>query len=286
MRFSRRRALWTASSGVMCESRRPARAAAMSSRTSRRKAAPKSSDRPIPDAIARHPGRRRNRSGGRTADRSAADRMCAHSRPAVGQVNPCSIVQVMAQPSPEVVLSSSQPSPPRSSPSPQIGVHSWLTTGHEYPCSIVQVEVQPSPEVVLPSSHGSTPTNMPSPQIGAHELGSPLQVQPGSISHVALHPSPATLPPSSQASPGSRSASPHSAGSAQVSFASSASSKRSQSRCRPSTSFRSVQNRQRRRSPTQAASPAAVVASQPGNAVGSPTPRPTQSFARSSSRSR
>src|SRR6185369_13517525 len=122
----------------------------------------------------------------------------------------------------------------------------------------------------------SLPATMPSPHVGAQVLGSPLQCQPGSTVQSGLHPSPGRLPPSSHPSVGSTSASPHSGGSAQLWFESSPSSKKSQSRWRPSTSFRRLHSWHLRRESTHDASPADVVALQPGNAAARSTPWPTQ----------
>ena len=72
------------------------------------------------------------------------------------QVQPTSCRQrTPEQPSPLVALWSSHVSPPRRSPSPQIGAQ-WLGTPEQsQPGSIWQVGLQPSPATLSPSSHVS-----------------------------------------------------------------------------------------------------------------------------------
>jgi len=83
--------------------------------------------------------------------------------PAVGQVAPGSSWQVLEQPSPLVVLPSSQVSlPTMIVPSPHFGEHRFPGTRHSKPLSTLQVLEQPSPLVVLPSSQVSLPSSTPS----------------------------------------------------------------------------------------------------------------------------
>ncbi len=78
------------------------------------------------------------------------------------QRKPSSILQALLQPSPSLVLPSSQISPGSCMPLPQVGGN-----------SVLQSLSQPSPSVLLLSSHSSNGTSaMPSPQTGLlHLLG-------------------------------------------------------------------------------------------------------------------
>src|SRR5688572_16141683 len=93
------------------------------------------------------------------------------SQPAVAgsQTKPASIVQSAAQPSPAVVLPSSQSSP-MTRPSP----HSELQGPAAQSGSAWHNAEQPSKGSVLPSSQLSAPSCTPSPQVVAeHALGLP-----------------------------------------------------------------------------------------------------------------
>ena len=74
----------------------------------------------------------------------------------VGQVEAGSTWQVGEQPSPAVVLPSSQVSLPSMTPSPQIGTQGFPGTGQRQPVSTVkQSAEQPSPLILFPSSQAS-----------------------------------------------------------------------------------------------------------------------------------
>src|SRR5689334_21949374 len=72
-------------------------------------------------------------------------------------------LQLLSQPSPLVVLPSSQTSVPRIMLSPQIGVHELGLPGQSQPTSTWQLPSQPSPGDVSLSSHASAPATLPSP---------------------------------------------------------------------------------------------------------------------------
>src|SRR5688572_1584735 len=72
---------------------------------------------------------------------------------------------------------SSQPSPPRTRPSPQIVAQTDGSSVQVKPRSIVQSE-QPSPTVSLPSSHASGASSTPSPQPGGGPPSSPASTAP------------------------------------------------------------------------------------------------------------
>ena len=117
-----------------------------------------------------------------------------------------SVWQVALQPSPAALLPSSHCSAPSFLPSPHTAAPM---------VSVVQVFEQPSPSVVLPSSHCSAPSFLPLPHLAGlgpfwQTEGSPSQVQPGITLHALSQPSVATLLPSSHCSlPGSMVPSPH-----------------------------------------------------------------------------
>src|SRR5690349_16615410 len=97
---------------------------------------------------------------------------------------PCSILQVAEQPSPDTLLPSSHSSPGSRTPSPQRGAR-------------VHVAVQPSPGVpfAAPSSHSSLHSTSPFPH--------------RSMWHVGEQPSQPTVLPSSHSSPASSVPLPH-----------------------------------------------------------------------------
>ena len=122
---------------------------------------------------------------GRTP-RIAEQLLAAHEfAPAPVHANPASTMQALSQPSPFSALPSSQASPPRTNPSPQIGVHAPPCVGHvKPPSTAVQLALQPSPPAVSPSSQASLAVFVPSPQtsLGATthwparlQLASPVQ---------------------------------------------------------------------------------------------------------------
>src|ERR1044071_6654004 len=91
----------------------------------------------------------------------------------VVQVNPFSIVHVDEQPSPSLLLPSSQSSL-STRPSPQRDVHAPA----EQSGSAWQSFEQPSNGVWLPSSHTSAPSALPSPHVvGVHVLGLPKHLK-------------------------------------------------------------------------------------------------------------
>src|SRR5689334_2888879 len=94
--------------------------------------------------------------------------------PCIGQVQPTSTaLQVELQPSPLLVLWSSQTSRPATSPSPQVVAHGCPGIGQVRPGSGGQAEVHPSPLFGLPSSQASEPIRLPSPHPAVHTEGSP-----------------------------------------------------------------------------------------------------------------
>src|ERR1019366_8685049 len=99
----------------------------------------------------------------------AAVWVAVHAVPAAPHEKPCSTSQTEEQPSPLLVLPSSQDSSPCLIPSPQICVsvktQAAFCTGHTYPGSSWQTPEQPSPGTELPSSHCSPGSTAPSPQI-------------------------------------------------------------------------------------------------------------------------
>src|SRR5262245_49091684 len=122
---------------------------------------------------------------------------------AVGQVYPASTcLQSAAQPSPALVLPSSQASSPITCESPQTMVETQGFPGvlHWKKGSTAHTPEQPSPGVMLPSSHSSVPFSAPSPQYSsfAHGLPGEGQVHPGSRPQVLLQPSASSTLPSSQ----------------------------------------------------------------------------------------
>src|SRR4051812_11114203 len=86
------------------------------------------------------------------------------------QVKPLSLTQVAEQPSPEVVLPSSQSSCGNFRPSPQIAVHVPLA----HLGSREQVGEQPSYGIRFPSSHCSKPSRVLLPQMVAAQTVLPL----------------------------------------------------------------------------------------------------------------
>ena len=101
-----------------------------------------------------------------------------------GQVEAGSTWQVLEQPSPLLVLLSSQVSLPLMTPSPQIGTHGFPATGQRQPASTVeQSAAQPSPDAVLLSSQASVVASRPSPQMAVRRQALPTfgQLQPFSI---------------------------------------------------------------------------------------------------------
>src|SRR6187431_1609649 len=112
------------------------------------------------------------------------------------QVNPVSFVHVEEQPSPSMVLPSSQSSL-ISRPSP----HSDLQGAVAQFGSRRQSVEQPSNGVVLPSSQLSAPSTLPLPQVAfVHTLGAPSHFLPSSTRQRSEQPSPATTLPSSHGS--------------------------------------------------------------------------------------
>src|SRR5690349_9044858 len=96
------------------------------------------------------------------------------------QVKPCSVMQVLEQPSPSIWLPSSQSSP-ITRPSPHAELHPVVEPGMHVG-SFSQVSEQPSNGTTLPSSQLSAPSWMASPQVaGVHTLGAPSHFMPFSI---------------------------------------------------------------------------------------------------------
>src|SRR5688572_15438466 len=121
---------------------------------------------------------------------------------AVGQDQPASTWRQSAlQPSPAILLPSSQASSPMTFRSPQtmVEVQGIPGTLHSKKGSDLQAPEQPSPGLTLPSSHCSTPFSLPSLQNSSFTQALPGcgQVQPGSSWQVAEHPSLPRIPPSS-----------------------------------------------------------------------------------------
>src|SRR5229473_1542201 len=110
-----------------------------------------------------------------------------HSSPATSQAQPASSMQVALQPSPAVVLPSSQVSTPGETlPSPHLTVETQGEpgVGQAKLASICrQFAVQPSPDSVLPSSHFSSAWLIfPSPQTaGTRAAASPHTLPSQSI---------------------------------------------------------------------------------------------------------
>ena len=114
---------------------------------------------------------------------------------------------MLEQPSPLVLLPSSQVSAPLRTLSPQIGTHGLPATGQRQPVSTTkQLLEQPSPEPVLLSSQASVGASTPSPQTAVRWQAMPTfgQIHPFSSWHSCVQPSPPTLLWSSHFSPGSR----------------------------------------------------------------------------------
>ena len=84
------------------------------------------------------------------------------------QLNPDSTVQKFEQPSPLVAPPSSQPSAPRTKPSPQTVPQTLGVPTQVQPVSWLQLDEQPSPLEAFPSSQVSDPLTTPSPQTGTH----------------------------------------------------------------------------------------------------------------------
>jgi hypothetical protein len=84
-----------------------------------------------------------------------------------------------AQPSLAAAFPSSQDSPPRTSPSPQIATHALPNVGHIHPGLVTQFCEHPSPASMFPSSQVSFPSSMPLPHERTHTEGSPLHANPG-----------------------------------------------------------------------------------------------------------
>lgn len=132
---------------------------------------------------------------------------------AVEQVQPpCSTSHHDEQPSPELLLPSSQVSPLSSTASPHVSIPAKQVSGptggftllvwivHTKATSGVQSGPHPSPATRLPSSHASAPSRIPFPQSEQMDGQVPVQTHAGSGAHRDEHPSPLTLFPSSQTS--------------------------------------------------------------------------------------
>jgi len=120
-------------------------------------------------------------------------------------LKPSSTLQSAEQPSPSVVLPSSQSSP-RTMPSPQAEVQALVPSQAG---SLRQSDEQPSKGMALPSSHASAPSTLPSPQVvGVQVLGLPVHLNPISTLQPSEQPSPLSTRPSSHCSGKTASPSP------------------------------------------------------------------------------
>src|SRR5688572_2889879 len=95
-------------------------------------------------------------------------------------MKPGSTEQVLAQPSPSLMLASSQASAPTMIPSPQVAPHTDGAPAQLKPGSTEQPLEQPSPSLTFASSQVSAPAATPSPQVVSQGEGAPVQSEPGS----------------------------------------------------------------------------------------------------------